>query len=62
MPRASRWAWSGGRVYVRTADDSGQLQVEWGDDADARCTIDYTAPASADAGPAGLTTVEALCR
>ncbi|AWH44878.1 fimbrial protein [Stenotrophomonas sp. ZAC14A_NAIMI4_1] len=52
----------GGRVYVRTADDSGQLQVEWGDDADARCTIDYTAPASADAGPAGLTTVEALCR
>ncbi|AWH55389.1 fimbrial protein [Stenotrophomonas sp. ESTM1D_MKCIP4_1] len=52
----------GGRVYVRTADDSGRLQVEWGSAADARCTIEYTVPAGADTGPAGLTTVEATCR
>jgi len=52
----------GGRVYVRSEHDRGQLLVEWGVAADQRCTLDYTVPAGTTAGPAGLIAVEAACR
>lgn len=52
----------GGRLYVRSEKNQGQLQVEWGAGADQRCTIDYQVPAGADASKTGFIPLEAACR
>lgn len=52
----------GGRLYVRSEQNQGRLQVEWGAGADQRCTIDYQVPAGADASKTGFIPLEAACR
>lgn len=52
----------GGRLYVRSENDSGRLQVEWGSQTSQRCWIDYEVPADMDAGKIGITSVESVCR
>ncbi|MCF7749442.1 fimbrial biogenesis outer membrane usher protein [Bacillus subtilis subsp. subtilis] len=52
----------GGRLYVRSERDHGQLQVAWGAGADQQCTVDYQVPADADAATTGFISLEAACR
>ncbi|GHH59917.1 fimbria/pilus outer membrane usher protein [[Pseudomonas] boreopolis] len=52
----------GGRLYVRSDHDTGQLLVRWGEDADQQCRIDYQVPVGAQVGSSGFIQVEASCR
>ena len=52
----------GGRLYVRSENDSGRLQVEWGSQTSQRCWIDYEVPVDMDARKVGITSVESVCR
>ena len=52
----------GGRLYVRSELDQGQLQVAWGAGTGQQCTLHYQVPADADAATTGFISLEAACR
>ena len=52
----------GGRLYVRTEHDSGQLRIEWGAQASQRCVLDYQVAAASGPEQAGITSLETVCR
>jgi len=52
----------GGRLYVRSEQRAGQLQVEWGAAPDQRCSLDFQVPEGVEAGRAGFILMEASCR
>lgn len=52
----------GGRLYVRSELDQGQLQVAWGAGTGQQCTLHYQVPADADAATTGFTSLEVACR
>lgn len=47
-----------GRVFLQNAQDSGMLQVRWGDDEISRCQFDYVLP---DASNLPMVTIDAVC-
>ena len=51
-----------GRLYVRSEQDAGHLQLVWGEGATQSCGIDYQLPAVDEAEPMGFVKVEAVCR
>ncbi|VWL95355.1 fimbria/pilus outer membrane usher protein [Burkholderia lata] len=51
----------GSRLLVRSADDDGQIRVEWGTRADQRCVIDYAVPAQ-ERTARGYVTLTRVCR
>ena len=51
-----------GRLYVRSEQDAGHLQLVWGEGATQSCGIDYQLPAVDEAEPMGFVKVEAICR
>ncbi|MCL7715582.1 fimbria/pilus outer membrane usher protein [Stenotrophomonas mori] len=52
----------GGRLYVRSEQAQGRLQVTWGAGDGQYCTVDYQVPAGADASTTGFIPLEAACR
>lgn len=52
----------GGKVYVRTEHDAGELQIQWGTQAQQRCSFDYQINGQDVASSAGLINLEATCR
>ncbi|WP_328516942.1 fimbria/pilus outer membrane usher protein [Pseudomonas triclosanedens] len=52
----------GGSVFVRVAEQGGQLTLRWGETADRQCRLDYQLPKRAEDAAEPFTTVEAVCR
>jgi len=51
----------GGQIFVRTGADGGELNVEWGSEANQRCRVRYQLPAR-EKGTNGLASVSAGCQ
>lgn len=51
-----------GRLYLRSEQDHGHLQLAWGEGADQQCGVDYQLPAVLAREPMGFIRVEATCR
>ncbi len=51
----------GSRLLVRSADDDGQIRVEWGTRADQRCVIDYSVSPQEQTAR-GYVTLTRVCR
>ncbi|WP_244479155.1 fimbria/pilus outer membrane usher protein [Stenotrophomonas terrae] len=51
----------GGRLYVRSENDSGRLQIEWGEQESQRCVLDYQVPA-ATGEQQGFIKLDSICR
>ncbi|VWD31547.1 fimbrial protein [Burkholderia contaminans] len=51
----------GSRLFVRSAEQEGQVRVEWGARADQQCVIDYAVPAAQRSGR-GYVTLAGTCR
>jgi len=53
----------GGQLFVRGAEDGGQLTVKWGDSETQQCKVSYQLPArSATNAAMGIATTQAMCR
>jgi outer membrane usher protein len=51
----------GSRLFVRSADNDGQIRVEWGTREDQQCVIDYAIPDAQRSGR-GYVTLPGTCR
>ena len=51
----------GSRLFVRSAENDGQIRVEWGTRADQQCVVDYGIPAAQRSGT-GYVALTGTCR
>ncbi|AZE95478.1 Outer membrane usher protein FIMD [Pseudomonas orientalis] len=51
----------GSRLVVRTEQDQGSIRVEWGDQPDQRCAVDYQLPEHVEGDTSGFDVLNLIC-